>query len=149
MHLSYRLWSVALAGGWLLLALGCASPDSRIKKHPDLFNAFPPDVQEEVRQGRVHIGYTPDMVFIALGKADREYTRRTADGVTEVWSYTAHYTSTSRELVDGRFRVRDTRGQIHTVRDSVWVDVPVKHEYERLRLEFREGAVFAIEEMTR
>lgn len=145
----YRLGRVVLAGAFLACSFGCASPDSRIKKHPEIFNTFPPEVQEEVRQGRVHIGYTPDMVFIALGKADREYTRRTADGVTEVWSYTSHYTSTSRQLVDGRFRVRDTRGQIHTVHDTVWVDVPIKHEYERLRLEFRDGVVYAIEEMTR
>jgi len=146
---SCKRWSTILVVGCALLVCGCATPDSRIKKHPELFDSFPPETQEEVRQGRVHIGFSQDMVFIALGKADREYTRRTAGGVTEVWSYTAHYTSTSRQLVDGRFRVRDSRGQIQTVRDSVWVDVPVKHEYERLRLEFRDGVVYAIEEMTR
>lgn len=134
----------------LFLLVACATPESRIKKHQDVFDTFPPDVQERVRDGKIDVGDTKDMVFIALGNPDREYTRRTASGIMTVWSYTDHYSQTRRELVDGQFRVRDSRsGQIYSVRDSVWVDVPTYHEYDRLRVEFDADRVVAIEELNR
>ncbi len=134
----------------VLFLSACATPDARIRKHQDLFDSFPPDVQENVRDGRIEIGYNEDMVFLALGKPDREYTRRTEDGEWTVWSYTDHYTQTRRQLVDGRFNVRDRRsGQTYTVRDSVWLDVPTYHEYDRFRVEFDGDRVVAIEEINR
>jgi len=132
----------------VLLLSSCATPDARIKRHQDLFDTFPPDVQERVREGKIDLGDTEDMVFIALGKPDREFTRRTAAGERTVWSYTDHYSQTRRQLVDGQFRVRDSRtGHVHSVRDSVWVDVPTYHEYDRLRVEFDGGLVVALEEL--
>ncbi len=134
----------------LCLLVACATPDARIKKHQDVFDAFPPEIQEKVREGEIEIGFNEDMVFIALGKPDREYLRRTAEGELTVWSYTAHYTQTRREMIDGRFNVRDPHsGRRHTVRDSVWVDVPTYHEYDRLRVEFEDDRVVAIEELNR
>ena len=137
-------------GMWLLLALlvtSCATPQSRIKRQQEVFDTFPPDVQETIRAGAVDIGFDTNMVFIALGRPDREYQRRTAAGETTIWSYTEHFTRTQRQLVDGRFRVRDSRsGHIHSIRDSVWVDVPTFYEFDRLRIEFDDdGLVSAIE----
>jgi hypothetical protein len=51
----------------LMIATGCATPESRIKKHPEMFSAFPPEVQERVRLGEIRVGDTSDMVYIALG----------------------------------------------------------------------------------
>jgi len=128
----------------------CATPDARIKRHQELFDTLPEEVQERLREGRVVIGDTSDMVFIALGKPDREYTRRTTDGELTVWSYTDHYSQTKRQLVDGQFRVRDSRtGFVHSVRDSVWVDVPTYHEYDRLRVELDADRVVAIETLNK
>lgn len=133
-----------------LLLLSCATPDARIKKHQELYDSLDPQTQERVREGRVALGDHPDVVFIARGKPDREYTRRTADGLREVWAYTGHYTQTRRQLVDGNFRVRDSRtGQIHTVRDQVWVEVPTYHEYDQFRVEFLNDRVVAVEELAR
>lgn len=134
----------------VLLFTSCATPDARIRKHQEIFDSFPPEVQEKVRNGKIDIGYDEDMVFIALGQPDREYTRRTADGELTVWSYTDHYTQTRRQLVDGRFSVRDHRtGRIHSVHDSVWVDVPTYHEFDRFRVELDNHRVVAIEELNR
>ena len=48
----------------LVLAAGClSSPERRIQKAPEVFAAFPPDVQAKVRKGEVDIGFTPDMVI--------------------------------------------------------------------------------------
>jgi hypothetical protein len=141
--------------GWLICApvvliVSCATPDARIKQSQELFDTWPPEVQERLREGKIEIGDTTDMVFIALGKPDREYTRRTAARLMTVWSYTDHYTQTRRQLVDGEFRVRDSRtGYIHEVRDAIWVDVPTYHEYDRLRVEFYDDLVVAIEGLDR
>lgn len=136
--------------GFLLLAASCATPHSRIKQHQELFDELDPDQQALIEAGRIEIGFTTNMVYMALGHADREYTRRTASETVHVWAYTEHYTRTKRELVHGTFRVRDSRsGQIHSVRDSVWVDVPTYHEFDRLRVEFdTHGKVRAIESAT-
>lgn len=139
-------------GVGICLALGlagCATPDYRIKKHPEMFAAFPPEVQAKVRQGQVDLGFTPDMVFIALGEPARKYTRRTTGGVNEVWAYTQFYTTMERQYVQGNFRVRDGNRGYRTVYDSVWVDVEQRHEYERLRVEFENGAVKALENLQR
>ncbi len=133
----------------LLALVGCATPESRIKEKPEVFAGFPPEIQANVRAGKIDIGYDKDMVYIALGKPQREYTRTTAQGTSDVWSYTATYTTTSRQLVDGPFRVRDSQGIYHSVSDSVWVDVQQQHEYEKLRVEFENGKVKAIENVQR
>lgn len=136
--------------GWALLCLlaGCSTPESRIKENPALFATFPPNVQQNIRQGRIEVGYTPDMVYIALGKADREYARRTEEGTTTVWAYVNTYTTTDRQRVNTSVRVREGDGY-RTVNDDVWVDVQQQHEYEKMRVEFRDGKVIAIETLNR
>jgi hypothetical protein len=133
----------------VLMVVGCATPEARIKRNQELFETFSPAAQESIRAGKVEIGFTPDMATIALGEPDRTYTRRTATGVYTVWSYTDHYASSQRKMVTGTFRVRDHAGRIRTVNDSVWLDVPVQHEFERLRVEFENDQVVAVETLTR
>lgn len=131
------------------LLVGCATPESRIKKNPELFNALPPAVQENVRQGRVDIGYSKDAVQLALGAPNRQYTRKTADRLTEVWSYTRDEIHRDRQRADVRINTYDSKGRRTSVSDWVWVDVENRQEYERLRIEFTDNAVSAIESMER
>lgn len=131
------------------IAAGCSTPASRIKKHPQIFEALPPEVQGAVRQGKVEIGFPEQAVYLALGKPDRKYTRQTESGVTAIWSYVDYTTTTERQRVDGTFRVRDPSGTYRTIRDSIWVDVDRRTEYEKLRVEIRDGQVSAIERVQR
>jgi len=140
---------LSLAAMTAALLAGCATPESRIKENPEVFNSFPPEVQSKVRTGQVEIGYSKDMVYIALGKPDREYTRSTAESTFEVWSYTDRYTTTERQRITGDFRIVDPQGGFRTTHDTVWADVEVPHEYEKLRVEFRDNLVTAIERVNR
>ena len=88
-------------------------------------------------------------MYIALGKPDREYTRTTADGSFVVWSYTDRYTTTERQRITGDFRIVDPQGGFRTTHDTIWADVDVPHEYEKLRLEFKDDTVSAIERVNR
>ena len=131
------------------LLTGCSTPASRIEQNKDLFATFPADIQANLRQGKIGIGYTKDMVFIALGKPDRQYSRTTEAGQSEVWSYVALTSTSSRQRIDGPFRIRDPHGGFQTVSDALWVDVQEQHEYERLRVEFGGDKVSAIENISR
>ena len=84
MKLKTLLLITAAAG---LLVTGCSTVDSRIAKNRDLFNTWPPAVQDKVVVGQIDIGFTPDQVRVALGEPDRVFTRTTGEGTSQVWSY--------------------------------------------------------------
>lgn len=71
----------------LLLAAGCATVDSRIAKNRAAFESWPAPVQAQVIRGEIAPGFTADQVRVALGDPDRVWSRTTADGTSEVWSY--------------------------------------------------------------
>ncbi|MGH7945285.1 MAG: hypothetical protein ACREH8_06620 [Opitutaceae bacterium] len=81
-----KLLSCALAA-LALIAAGCSTVDSRIAKNRDLFNSWPAAIQDKIVVGQIDIGFTPEQVRIALGEPDRVFTRTTADGTSQVWSY--------------------------------------------------------------
>jgi hypothetical protein len=129
----------------ILLAACASTPESRIKKNPELFASFPAEAQAKIQKGEVDIGFTPDMVEIAKGKPNRTYSRRTAAGDAEVWSYTSFRYTTDRQRVEVRGRVADDGGKYRTYNDWVWVDVQRQTEYEVYRVEFTNGKVSAVE----
>jgi hypothetical protein len=129
----------------LLLAVGCATPDRRIQRHPDVFAAFPTNVQANVRSGIVDVGYTPDMVYIALGRPDRVLVRETAEGRVEIWVYIDATRSMQLEPVETARWYRTRHGELRLARDWSWVDTGRWNEYEALRIEFKDDKVFALE----
>jgi len=129
----------------VLLACGCATPAARIKRYPDMFAAFPADVQEQVSRGEIHLGYTRDMVFIALGEPHRTYTRQTSEGQVEIWAYTTAGYRHTTVPVHSAYHYRDANGRLRRGYDVSWVDVGWRDESERLRVEIKNGEVSAIE----
>jgi hypothetical protein len=129
----------------LVVFAGCSTPEYRIKKNPELFASFPAEAQALIQQGQVDVGFDPDMVRMALGEPNRVYQRRTGDGSMQVWSYTARRITTDRQRVAADFTYRDSDGRVRRATDSVWVNVDRELEYERMRVEFTDGKVSAIE----
>ncbi len=132
----------------LALAAGCVStPARRIARHPELFAGYPPAVQAQIRRGEIDIGFTPDMVRLALGEPSRVLARQTAAGATDVWNYTAfRYDPTMRPVWMGyAYRGRD--GRIVHVDDPGFAGVDTREEYVVLRIEFENGKVRAIERL--
>jgi len=78
---------IALLAAAALALSACSTIDSRIRKQQALFDSYPPDVQNNIRNGRIEVGYTQEMVAMALGEPDRKVEMQTEDGVAEVWSY--------------------------------------------------------------
>lgn len=79
--------SAALLGIAAMAVLACSTTDSRIRRQQDLFDSYPPEVQQNIRNGIIEAGYTPEMVVMALGEPDRKEVAEREDGLVEVWIY--------------------------------------------------------------
>ena len=123
----------------LLLTAGCTTPESRISRHQAAFDAWPAEVRDKVRAGRVEVGFTQEMVQVALGEADRRSTRTTAAGTEEVWAYFDHRPKFSFGLGMGVAGGSRAYGGGVVVGDSGFLDD------EFLRVIFEGGRVVAIE----
>ncbi len=80
--------SVALAG---LFLAGCATIESRISEHPEIFNSLSPRDQALVRQGRIREGMSRDAVWLAWGSPEQKGFGRYHGKSTETWIYRAYY----------------------------------------------------------
>ena len=78
---------VAFCTAVLLTLAGCSTTSSRIRERQPLFDSYPEHVQQNLRAGVIDVGYTPEMVVIALGEPGRKAEVATEDGVTQVWTW--------------------------------------------------------------
>lgn len=127
----------------LLLAAACSSPASRIRGQKAAFDAYPPAVQEAIRAGQVEVGFTPEQVTLALGKADRKFVRKTASGAQDVWGYGA---GSSRPRV-GMSLGMGSWGGGGSYSGGVGVESEAGHD-ERARIVFQDGHVVSVERLS-
>lgn len=83
-------FTVPLLASALLLG-ACSTINSRINEKGSVFYTLDPDTQSKIAHGDVAVGFTPDMVYMALGTPDAKRYRTTADGKAETWIYGAYY----------------------------------------------------------
>ena len=138
--------SACFAGSLALLLAGCATPEKRIQQNQEVFDAFPVAVQARIRGGQIDLGFTPDMVRIALGEPHRQTLRRSADGETEIWFYFDSTRRYDRQRVDIDGLSISGPGGLRSVNGSAWINVEQNREFIRTRVEFRNGVATVIEE---
>jgi hypothetical protein len=144
---SIRIACLVLPG--LLLLAGCATtPSQRIEKNQALFDTLPLADRARIRGGQIDLGYTPDMVRLAFGEPQRRQLRRTAEGQSEIWFYLDTLFSYERQRaeIDG-LNVYTGGGSLRSTGGSAWINVMQKREVVRVRVEFQNGVVAAIEEL--
>src|SRR6187549_1683315 len=79
---------VAAAALVAVLAAGCESlRDARIKEHAALYASLDPFSQKLVRQGLFDYGFTPEVLYMSLGKPNRVSVAETEKGRIETWTY--------------------------------------------------------------
>ncbi len=133
-----KLFTASVLASVVWLA-GCATPESRVKANESLVSSWPADVQQNVRAGKIAVGYTRDMVRVALGEPDRLATRTTAEGQSEVWVYFDKGPKFSFGVGLGSFGRHSAVGGGVTVGDTGWRDE------EMMRVIFAGERVSAIE----
>jgi hypothetical protein len=123
----------------LALVTGCSTPASRIDSHRAAFEKFPAEVQEKIKAGRVDVGFTPEMVHMAMGEPSRQLTRKTESGDVEVWMFADNKPQISFGfgLSSGGYHSGSAVG-ISTSTGGYEAD-------EKARVEFRNGVVESVE----
>ncbi len=85
-HKKLRAGVGALAAG--LVLAGCATtPESRVEKNAAVVATWPAEIQAQVKEGKVAVGFSAEQVRVALGEPDRITTLTDAKGQREVWIY--------------------------------------------------------------
>lgn len=128
---------------------GCSTIASRIKEKADVFAALDPRTQELIRKGGVEVGYTMDMVYMALGVPDERSEKITKQGTRTTWIYTDTYEEYAGTAHVGYRRryYRDPRtGYTAVYLDPVYSDVYRERTEEKIRIIFNNGKVSAIEQ---
>jgi hypothetical protein len=131
--------AVLVRRGWLALGLiavvACSTTGSRIRSEQALFDSYPPEIQQNIRNGTIEVGYTPEMVHMALGKPDHKSQFDTEDGAFEVWTY-----EKSRPGIGFGIGTGSMIGSHVGVGTGVSVGEPASTE-EQAVVQFRDGRV--------
>jgi hypothetical protein len=134
--------------GALVLA-GCNTVDSRIREKSAVFDQMPPADQAKVRQGTIAVGFTPDMVYMALGRPDA-IRQRTSTGPQEtVWIYSEYYERYVGTVRAGyrRWSYFDRRLHAYRIYDEpVYGHVYAAQREVTFRVTYTNGRVSAFEE---
>lgn len=133
---------IAVLAG-VLLAAGCSTPQSRIRDKPGVFARLTPEQQSLIQQGKIALGFDPEMVELALGEPDRTRTRTDATGTSEIWSYVTY------EAPDGVVLYRGWYHRYYLGGDPLYpyyLNYPARQEHEHFRVVFQQGRVAAIEQ---
>jgi hypothetical protein len=70
----------------------CAtSSTSRIQEKNEVYRALSPEQQKMIAAGGIEVGYTADMVYIALGKPSTVRKAAASDDAAELWTYQNYY----------------------------------------------------------
>jgi hypothetical protein len=130
----------------VLLLAGCAStPLDRISQNRKTFESYPADVQRKISAGQVDIGFSPEMVTLALGKPGKIYNRADQHGESEVWVYSKSKPQFSFGVGVGS----SSGGYGHGTSTGVGVSTTTPFEDgEYMRVVFQSGRVTSVEKTT-
>ena len=144
-----RLLPLFLAGVALLFAAGCQSVESRIKEKPAAFANADKAAQDKIKQGIIDLGFSQDLVYIALGEPDQKREAKTTAGSTLTWIYNTYYTRYEGSTMAGYYRRVYYDPYLRTYRlyyHPVFADTYSEDKEERIRIVFTDGKVTSIEQ---
>ena len=135
----------------LLLWAGCATtPEQRARETPEVLEALPEEEASRLLDGKIALGDTPEMVYLAWGPPHRRHRTIRHEEELETWTYVRyrgdvayafpHPWPAHRWYYDGR-----TDRYLH----RPFLDFPetmtYRTPYVYRRVEFRENEVVSIE----
>jgi len=78
-----------------LILVGCATIQTRISQHPEMYQRLSPTDQALVSQGQIRSGMTMDAVWLAWRTPDQKIPDNMGDRPTETWLYLRYQTPPS------------------------------------------------------
>lgn len=146
MKKSSVLVALALAAAALGLG-GCSTFETRANEKAEVFEALPVATQQRLERGRINVGDSEDLVYIALGQPDEKRRISRTDGNQSVWIYRTYW-----EQYEGTAWLGYRRIVVPTRRGYVVYHEPVSqavysaHASDTTRVAFTKGVVSAIDE---
>ncbi len=145
-------WLLPLAAAAIFLFAGCDTFQSRAREKAAVYQSLPPGTQQRLQRGRISVGDTKDMVYIALGYPDEVRDLTTPQGVQTIWIYRTYWQQYEGTAWVGWHRVivpaRDGRGYF-IYHEPVTTDIYRTHADEVIRVTFQNGVVAAVEQRNR
>lgn len=138
-----------LAATALLFLSGCQTVESRIKEKPEVFAQLDVATQDKIKQGIIDLGFTEDMVYLALGAPDQKRESVSANGHTVAWIYNTYYERYEGTHHAGYHRQVYFDPYLRTYRvhyRPVFADTYVSEKEERIRIVFKDGKATVIEQ---
>jgi hypothetical protein len=142
----FRTFVLAASLGFLS---GCQTVDDRIKQKPEVFAKLDTATQDKIKQGIIDLGYTEDMVYLALGAPDQKRESLTAAGQTVAWIYNTYYNRYDGTSFAGYHRNLYFDPYLKTYRvyyRPVYTDNYRTEKEERIRVVFKDGKVSVLEQ---
>ncbi len=134
----------ALLSSVVLLTTGCvtSTPQSRISQHREAYSRFLSEAQRKISAGEVDIGFTEEMVTLALGKPGRKFTHTGPEGESEVWVY-------FKREPHGSVSFGVSSGGYSGVNTGISLSTAANPDDEVMRVIFQDGKVSSIETRTK
>jgi len=148
-HLNRRLITTFMLAASLGFLTGCQSVDDRIKQKPEVFAGLDTATQDKIKQGIIDLGYTEDMVYLALGAPDQKRESVTAAGKSVTWIYNTYYTRYDGTQMVGYHRRVYFDPYLRSYRvyyQPAFVETYRDEKEERIRVVFKDGKVTVIEQ---
>jgi hypothetical protein len=145
-HRLFRTFMLASSLGFLA---GCQTVESRIKEKPEVFASVDKTTQDKIKQGIIDLGYTEDMVYLALGAPDQKRESLSATGRSLTWIYNTYYTRYEGNQMHGYHRRVYFDPFLKTYRvyyRPVFTEVYSEEKEERIRIVFKDGKATVIEQ---
>lgn len=149
MLMNRRLLTTFMLAASLGFLTGCQTVDDRIKEKPDVFAKLDTLTQDKIKQGIIDLGYTEDMVYLALGQPDQRRESVTADGNTTTWIYNTYYERYDGTRFAGYHRSVYFDPYLKAYRvyyNPVYAETYRDDKEDRIRVIFKDGKVTVIEQ---
>ena len=147
--MNHRLFRTLVLASSLGFLVGCQSVESRIKEKPEVYAGLDVETQYKIQQGIIDLGFTPDMVYLALGEPSEKRETRTENARTLTWIYNTYYDRYEGSQMVGYHRrvyydplLRSYR--IHY--RPAFADTYREETEERIRIVFTNGKATVIEQ---
>lgn len=144
-----RLLTTFMLATALGFLAGCQTVDDRIKEKPEVFSKLDVVTQDKIKQGIIELGYTEDMVYLALGKPDQTRESLSAAGKTTTWVYNTYYERYDGTRFAGYHRSIYFDPYIKAYRfyyRPVYADTYSQEKEERIRVVFKDGKASTIDQ---
>lgn len=141
---------VAVLGAAILVALtGCDTFNSRAKEKSVVYDSLTPKTQQRLERGKIRVGDTPDMVYIAFGTPDEKREHSTAANEQTTWIYKTYVEQYEGTVWGGYHRVIGPGmggGAYIIYQEPISQDIYRAHLDEIIRVTFTGGKVTMIDE---